>query len=68
MEVKDIIKKREILEKDILKYLDVRLNEFLNETSLSPSNIYVSLSEVYLIGNPIPVRIIVEKVKVDIRL
>ena len=68
MEVKDIIKKREILEKDILKYLDVRLNEFLNETSLSPSNIYVSLSEVYLIGNPIPVRIIVEKVKVDIQL
>ena len=68
METKDIVEKRETLEKEIQGYLDNKLNEFLNETSLMPSDIYISLSGIYVIGNPIPVRIIVEKVEVKIQL
>ena len=68
MEIKDAAEKREILEKEIQGYLDSKFNEFLNETSLMPSDIYISLSGIYVIGNPIPVRIIVEKVEVKIQL
>lgn len=68
MEIKDAAEKREILEKEIQGYLDSKFNEFLNETSLMPSDIYISLSGIHVIGNPIPVRIIVEKVEVKIQL
>ena len=68
MEIKDVAEKRETLEKEIQGYLDNKLNEFLNETSLMPSDIYISLSGIHVIGNPIPVRIIVEKVEVKIQL
>ena len=68
MEVKDIIKKREILERDIQKYLNERLYKFFNETFLMPSHISISLSEIRVIGSKMPVRITVGNVEVEIRL
>ena len=68
MEIKDAAEKREALEKDIQKYLNDKLNEFLSETSLMPSSIFIALSGIYVWGSPIPVRITVERVEAEIRL
>ena len=68
MEIKDAAEKREALEKDIQEYLTIKLNEFLDKTSLMPSSIFISLSGIYVMGSPIPVRITVERVEAEIRL
>ena len=68
MEVKDAAEKRESLEKEIQEYLDIKLNEFLKKTSLIPSDISIFLSGIYVMGSPIPVRVTIDRVEVEIRL
>ena len=68
MEIKEAAIKREALEKDIQEYLNVKLNEFLSETSLMPSSIFITLSGIYVWGSSVPVRITVERAEVEIRL
>lgn len=68
MEIRYAAEQRETLEKDIQEYLTIKLNEFLDKTSLMPSFISVSLSGIYVMGSPIPVRVTIDKVQIEIRL
>lgn len=68
MEIRDAAEKREALEKDIQEYLTIKLNEFLDKTSLMPSSIFISIEGIYVMGSPIPVRVTIDRVEIEIRL